>query len=71
MAGPYRYSSQIVTEVIFLLSKVVVSLGGVAGMFLLIEEWRAGMNGDLVRERQPSSEVLTAEVDVSSQAGEE
>jgi len=40
LAGPYRFSSQIVTEVIFLLSKVVVSLGGVAGMFLLIEEWR-------------------------------
>ena len=71
MAGPYRYSSQIVTEVIFLLSKVVVSLGGVAGMFLLIEEWRAGMNGDLVRERQPSSEVVTAEADVSSESGEE
>jgi hypothetical protein len=71
MAGPYRYSSQIVTEVIFLLGEVLISLGGVAGMFLLIEEWRAGMSGGLVRERQPASDVVTGEADVSSQAREE
>jgi uncharacterized membrane protein len=40
LAGPYRFSSQIVTEAIFLLGEVLISLGGVAGMFLLIEEWR-------------------------------
>ena len=40
LAGPYRFSSQIVTEAIFLLGEVLISLGGVAGMFVLIEEWR-------------------------------